>query len=232
MICSFFPAAAQTSAPEAKEPVSEYVEGGSESAEEEEGGGLLDFLPFVGGESKEIQLEKLLPSPQPRRTGPELSKESMAELQMTASLWIRGSEFTEPTVRQDKKGRYYRDYVVFADEYEAEIRRGDSHDKPFIGYIYVKGDYFKTESHETPEAAQNDFAFQYQPREFRIIFHRIEKWEYSDELNGGPFVFSERWEFRNLQSRVAVDSLKKEDHAGQFEQETGVTQQPQPSPSE
>jgi hypothetical protein len=198
------PVWAQTQESTGRQRDSEYMEKKEES-ENDDGGGLFDFLPFVDGGPKKIQPENLRPSPKPQRSKPFFSAEDMEELQMTAHMWLLGSEFTEPTVRQDEEGKYYRDYIVFGDEYEAEVVRGDSESSPFIGYIYIKGDYFKTTSHPTPDAAKADFKFKYQPRDFRVVFKRVERWEYSDNPNEEPFGFIERWEFQNLQSRFAVD---------------------------
>jgi hypothetical protein len=204
MCLLFLPAFTWAQEASSREPDSEYVEKGREP-ESEEGGGLFDFLPFVGGGQKKIELERLVPTPKPERSKPVFSKRNMEELQATAGVWLLSSEFTEPTVRQDGEGKYYRDYIIFGDEYEAEVVRGDAEDKPFVGHIYIKGDYFKTRSHDTAEDARSDFKFKYQPRDFRVVFNRTEKWEYSDDPNSDPFLFVQRWEFHNLQSRFAVD---------------------------
>jgi hypothetical protein len=198
------PAFAQTERPESRKLDSEYVEK-EKGAERDDEGGLFDFLPFVDSGRKKIQPENLRPSPKPKRSRPLFSKEAMEELQLTARVWLLTSGYTEPTVREDGDGGYYRDYIVFADEYEAEVVRGDAESSPFIGYIYIKGDYFKTKSHPNADAAKADFKFKYQQRDFRVVFHRVEQWEYSDNPNEEPFTFIERWEFQNLQSRFAVD---------------------------
>lgn len=202
------PVLAQTERPSTEEPDSEYVEK-TQRADREESGGLLDFLPFIGGPQKKITPEKLLPSPKPEQSKPVFSKRKMEELQMTAGMWLLSSEFTEPTVRQDRDGRYYRDYVVFAEEYEAEVVRGNSEDTPFVGHIFIKGDYFRTKSHDMADAARSDYKFGYQSLEFRVVFNRMEKWEYSDNPDREPFIYTERWEFHNLQSRIALDFSKR-----------------------
>ncbi len=167
---------------------------------EEQGSGLFDFLPFVSGRAKEIPPEDLAPA-EPKRNKSPLAKRDMEEFQMVAERWLLASEFTEPTVRRDKEGKYYRDYIVFAKEYTMEVVRGDLEHRPFIGYIYAKGDYFRTKSHDAPDDARSDFGFKYQPRNFRLIFDRVEKWEFSDNPNEEPLTFAERWEFRTLQVR-------------------------------
>ncbi|MBI4831065.1 MAG: hypothetical protein HY801_05825, partial [Candidatus Lindowbacteria bacterium] len=188
----------------AEEPDSEYVDSDAKSEQKEEGGGLFDFLPFVGEPPKKVESEKLTPSPLPRESKPVLSKKKMEELQMAADRWLTTSEYTEPTLRRNSKGEYYRDYIVFANEYKAEVLRGDDDEKPFVGNVYVKGDYFHTKPHFNSAAAQADFQFDYQAREFRLIFDRIEKWDYSQNLDDEPFTFTERWEFRKLQARPVI----------------------------
>lgn len=187
-----------------REPDSEYVEK-KPASKRREGGGLFDFLPFVDTRPSRVEPEKLKPSQLPQESKPVLSKQKLEQLQQVAERWLLTTEFAEPTVRRDENDKYYRDYIVFAGEYEAKVIRGGTEQNPFIGHVYVKGDYFKTQSHDTPEAVQNDFKFKYQEREFRVIFDRMEKWEYSDNPDAEPFVFGERWEFRGLQSRPVVE---------------------------
>lgn len=187
-----------------REPDSEYV-AKERASKRREGGGLFDFLPFVGTRPSRVEPEKLKPSPLPQESKPVLSKQKLAQLRQVAERWLLTTEFAEPTIRRDENDKYYRDYIVFAGEYEAKVMRGGTEQNPFIGHVYVKGDYFKTQPHDTPEAAQNDFKFKYQEREFRVIFDRMEKWEYSDNPDAEPFVFAERWEFRGLQSRPVVE---------------------------
>ncbi|MBI5116731.1 hypothetical protein HZA56_09685 [Candidatus Poribacteria bacterium] len=169
-----------------------------------ESGGLLDFLPFVGGEPKKVEPEKLTPSPLPKESKPVLSARKMQELQEVADKWLTTSEYTEPMLRRNGNREYYRDYIVFATEYKAEVLRGDKDERPFVGNIYVKGDYFFTKAHPSAADAESDFSFDYQPREFRVVFERLERWDYSDKLDEKPFVFTERWEFRKLQTKSVV----------------------------
>ncbi|UCD57406.1 MAG: hypothetical protein JSV16_16645 [Candidatus Hydrogenedentota bacterium] len=187
---------------DSREPDSEYME---KEREKKKGSGLFDFLPFVGGRSKEVSPEKLVPSPLPLQSKPVLSKGKLEELGVVADQWLQMSEFTEPTVRRDEGGGYFRDYIVFAGEYRVEVLRGDAEDKPFVGYVYVKGDYFRTRSHGEPADAESDFNFTYRPNEFRLIFDRVERWDYSYDPDEEPFTFTERWEFRRLQSRPIID---------------------------
>jgi len=200
-LCSSRTPAQGRKAPE-REPDSEYVEKRDTSKRR---GGLFDFLPFVGSRTRKVEPERLEPSPRPQASKPVLLKGELEQLRGAAEKWVLGSEHTEPTVRQDENGRHYRDYIVFANEYEAKVLRGQSDEVPFIGHIYIKGDYFKTRSHEMPEGARADFKFSYQTREFRVIFDRTEKWEYSDDPAEEPFMFVERWEFQGLQSRPVVN---------------------------
>lgn len=194
---------AQARKTEEREPDSAYVE--KEDAPRQSEGGLFDFLPFVGRDRTRVEPEKLEPTPPPRKRGPILKRNEMQQLREATERWVLTTEFGEPTIRQDANGGYYRDYIVFADEYEAKVLRGDSEERPFIGHIYIKGDYFKTRSHAIPEDARSDFKFNYETREFRIIFERITKWEYSTDPAGEPFSFVERWEFGGLQSRPTVN---------------------------
>jgi hypothetical protein len=185
----------------AGEPDSVYVDEGRRP-QQDEGGGLLDFLPFFGRRAKEVEPEKLSPSPRPEKTQPGLSAREMDQLRQAATDWLLTSEFTEPTLRQDEEGEYYRDYTVFADEYDIAVLRGESQEQPFIGRVTIKGDYFRTKPHELMEAAQSDYDFDYQSREFRIIFSRVEKWEYSDDPREEAVVFKEEWAFSAMQSRL------------------------------
>ena len=152
-----------------------------------------------------VESEELKPSPKPQASKPELRKKEVLQLRAIAERWLLTSEFIEPTVRVDADGRYYRDYIVFATEYEARVLRGDTREVPFIGHVHIQGDYFKTRSHETSEAARSNFKFKYETRDFRLIFDRVEKWEYSLEPTAEPFAFVERWEYRTLQSRPSVN---------------------------
>ncbi len=197
------PATAQARKPTEPEPDSEYVEKKS-VPKRSEGGGLFDFLPFVGSRQRSIEPEKLEPSPAPRESRPVLFESELVQLRGVAEKWVLTTEFAEPTVRQEGDGRYYRDYIVFADEYEAKVLRGKTDKVPFIGHIYIKGDYFRTSSHDTGDDARADFKFNYQTREFRVVFDRVEQWEYSEDPAQAPFAFIERWEFRGLQSRPVV----------------------------
>jgi hypothetical protein len=179
-----------------REPDSKYVE--KPDAKKGQGSGLFDFLPFVDGRAKEVPLEDLAPAIPEQKKSP-LSTRDMEEFRLVAERWLLASEFTEPTVRREKEDKYYRDYIVFAKEYTIEVVRGDSEHHPFIGHIYAKGDYFRTKSHDAHDDARSDFGFKYQPRDFRLIFDRVEKWEFSDNPNEEPLTFAERWEFRTLQ---------------------------------
>jgi len=185
------------------EPDSVYVEK-DDSSQRSDSGGLLDFLPFVRRKSSKVESEVLTPSPLPQESKPVLQKEELDQLRAVAEKWVLTSEYAEPTVRQDENGQFYRDYMVFADEYEAKVLRGRSQEQPFVGHVYIKGDYFKTQSHDTPESAAADFKFKFLTREFRIVFDRIKKWEYSSDPGSEPYVFAERWEFNGLQSRSVV----------------------------
>lgn len=193
---------AQTRKTDRRPPDSEYVE---QEPKAERGGGLFDFLPFTTRRSKKVQQEDLAPSPLPKESKPVLSDEDMGELRLVADRWLLTSEFTEPTVRQDEHGKFYRDYIVFAGEYRVEVVRGDTEERPFIAYAYVKGDYFKTQSHDERQEAESDFDFKYEPLDFRLIFERVEEWEYSENPNEEPFTFTAEWQFRRLQSRVQID---------------------------
>jgi hypothetical protein len=191
-----------------REQDSEYVES-ERTSSNDESGGLFGFLPFLRGQPREgVPSERLVPAPLPEESKPVLSKKKMEQLQAAAERWLLTSEFTEPTLRQNERDRYYRDYIVFSGEYRIEVLRGNAEDKPFFAYIYVKGDYFRTEAHDDPDDAESDFSFEYQPREFRLIFDRVEKWDYSDNADEAPFAFTEQWEFRKFQSRPTVDSSK------------------------
>jgi hypothetical protein len=169
------------------------------------GGGFFDFLPFVGGRKAKVAPEDLTPSPPPQESKPVLREKELAQLRIVTEQWILGTEYAEPTIRQGDDGKSYRDYIVFSDEYEAKVLRGEAEEKPFIGHIYIQGDYFRTAPHDSPEKASSDFKFTYQSREFRLVFDRIKKWEYSDKPGDEPFKFVERWEFNGLQSRPVVD---------------------------
>ncbi len=195
-----WPAPARGEDTSAREPDSEYVEK-KPVPKRREGGGLFDFLPFVGSRPRKVEPEKLEPSPPPEESKPVLFKSEVEQLRGVTEKWVLTSEFTEPTVRQEEGGGHYRDYIVFADEYQAKVMRGDKEEIPFIGHIYINGDYFKTGAHSTAEEDRADFKFNYQAREFRVIFNRVEKWEYSDIPTDEPFAFVERWEYSGLQSR-------------------------------
>lgn len=198
------PVFAQARKTQEREPDSKYVEK-EPTRKRSEGGGFFDFLPFVGGRKTKIAPENLKPSPLPQESKPVLEQRELAQLRGVAERWVLGTEYAEPTIRQDENGRHYRDYIVFSDEYEAKVMRGESEENPFIGHIYINGDYFNTKPHDSPEDARTDFKFNYQTREFRVVFNRIEKWEFSDDPNDEPFRFVERWEFGGLQSRPVVD---------------------------
>lgn len=185
-------------------PDSEYFQE-DERPKPAERGGFFDFLPFIGDNRTKVEPEKLRPSPLPKKSERVFSPKQMEELRKTAAQWLLASEFTEPTVRRDEKGKHYRDYIVFANEYEIEVLRGDSDDVPFIGHVYVKGDYFTTGPHDEPEEARSDFNFQYKQRDFRLVFERAEKWEYSDNPDEEPFMYREKWEFKKIQSRPTVE---------------------------
>lgn len=185
-------------------PDSEYFQK-DERPEPAERAGFFDFLPFVGDNRAKVSPEKLRPSPLPKKSERVFSPRQMEELRKTAAQWLLASEFTEPTIRRDEEGKHYRDYIVFANEYEIEVLRGDSDDVPFIGHVYVKGDYFTTRPHDEPEEARSDFKFQYKQSDFRLIFERSEKWDYSDNPDEDPFMFREEWEFKKIQSRPAVE---------------------------
>jgi len=185
-------------------PDSEYFQK-DERPKPAERGGFFDFLPFVGDNRAKVAPEKLRPSPLPRKSERVFSPKQMEELRKTAAQWLLASEFTEPTVRRDEEGKHYRDYIVFANEYEIEVLRGDSDDVPFTGHVYVKGDYFTTSPHDEPEEARSDFKFQYKQRDFKLIFERSERWEYSDNPGEEPFMFREEWEFQKIQSRPAIE---------------------------
>ena len=185
-------------------PDSEYFQK-DEKPKAAERGGFFDFLPFIGDNRTKVAPENLRPSPLPKKSKRVFSPKQMEELRKTAARWLLASEFTEPTVRRDEKGKHYRDYIVFANEYEIEVLRGDSDDVPFIGHVYVKGDYFTTRPHDGPEEARSDFKFQYKQRDFRLMFERSEKWDYSDNPGEAPFMFREEWEFKKIQSRPVVE---------------------------
>jgi hypothetical protein len=187
-----------------RQPDSEYIYK-EDAPKKSEGGGLFDFLPFRRKSATIVESEELKPSPKPQASKPELRKREVQQLRSIAERWLMTSEFIEPTVRQYPDGRYYRDYIVFANEYEARVLRGNSREVPFIGQVHIEGDYFKTRSHETPEGAKSDFGFKYETRDFRLIFDRVEKWEYSLNPTAEPFAFIERWEYRTLQSRPTVN---------------------------
>jgi len=222
----------QKGTPKSTEPDSAYVDKG-EAKPEEGGGGLLDFLPFFGGHSKKTAPpEQLTPSPLPEASKPVLSKDDLDELREDANEWLTTSEITEPAVRVDESGKYYRDYVVFASDYKIDVLRGSGKDKPFVANIYVQGDYFKTKTYDDSSHAQADFDFKYQALEFRVVFEREEKWEYSPDPNEEPFRYTERWEFRKLQSRAKVN-LPEQNPAPAQPAETGdVTPQVPPQPTE
>jgi hypothetical protein len=196
-------ALAQARKPPEPEPDSEYVEK-RDSPKRDDSGGLLDFLPFVRRKPAKVEPETLTPSPLPQESKPVLQREELAQLRSVAENWVLTSEYAEPAIRQDDNGQFYRDYIVFADEYEAKVLRGRSQEKPFIGHVYIKGDYFKTQSHNDPESASADFKFKFLTREFRVVFDRVKKWEYSSDPDSEPYIFVERWEFNGLQSRSVV----------------------------
>jgi hypothetical protein len=199
------PAAAEAKKKQAREPDSVYVEKKEDRKQQRSSSGFFDFLPFIGGRKAKVAPEDLKPSPPPQESKPVLQKKELAQLRIVAEQWILGTEYAEPTTRQGDSGKSYRDYIVFSDEYEAKVLRGESEENPFIGHIYIQGDYFKTASHDSPEEASSDFKFTHQSREFRVIFDRIKKWEYSDKPGDEPFRFVERWEFNSLQSRPVAD---------------------------
>ena len=222
---------AQARKTQEREPDSKYVEK-KEDRKRRSGGGLFDFLPFVGGRRTKVAPEDLKPSPTPQESKPALQKKELEQLRGVAERWVLSTEYAEPTTRQDDKGGHYRDYIVFADEYEAKVLRGKSEENPFIGHIYIQGDYFKTASHDSPEAARSDFKFTYQSREFRVVFDRIKKWEYSNEPDDEPFQFVERWEFNGLQSRPTVDMVEILSAPEPPAEEMGKAPVPQPDSPE
>ncbi len=167
------------------------------------GGGILDFLPFIGNHSNKVPKEDLAPSPPEKK--PALSEEELNQLKAVVSHWLITSEITEPAVRNTEDGRYYRNYIVFSEEYRIDVLRGESPEKPFVANVYVRGDHFRTAPHETTEEAQSDRDFAFEPLEFRIIFEKVEKWDYSSALDEPPFVFREEWQFRKLQSKVNLE---------------------------
>lgn len=203
----YSPAFAETAKPETGESEAAREDAVSDGAAgEEKSGGVFDFLPFVGDDGVKVAPETLKPSPKPRKIKPKLEKKEVDQLRGVAERWVLASEYTEPTIRVSDDGEYYRDYIVFANKYEAKVLRGKSADVPFIGQVYINGDYFRTRSHETADEARADFKFKYQIREFRIVFNRIEKWEFSIDSSDEPFVFVERWEFDGIQSRAIRDA--------------------------
>ncbi len=216
------------------EPDSAYVDKGESKPEEGGGGGgLLDFLPFFGGHSKKaIEPERLTPSPLPEASKPVLSKNDLEELRAAANQWLTTSEITEPKVRADENGKYYRDYVVFANDYKIDVLRGVAKDRPFVANVYVQGDYFKTNMYDDSAHAEADFDFKYQPLEFRVVFERVEKWEYSASASEEPIRYTRRWEFRKLQSRAKVDLSEKNPAPAQPGQKSDVNAQPTPQPIE
>lgn len=224
---SLVSAIAQTRKTDSRPPDSEYVE--QEPKPKREGGGLFDFLPFVGKRSQKVPPEKLAPSPLPKESKPVLSNKDMGELRLVADRWLLTSEFTKPTVREDAKGRFYRDYIVFANEYRVEVVRGETDERPFIAYVYVKGDYFKTDSHDERQEAQTDFDFKYEPLDFRLIFERVEKWEYSENPDEAPFTFTAEWQFRRLQSRVKLDVPEETGTSDETPAEGGGVGTPEPA---
>jgi hypothetical protein len=176
-----------------------------EEAPRESGGGLLDFLPFFGGAQRpQAPDEPLLPSlpPTDKTIVPE---EDLSDLKMVTGHWLLTSEITEPAARKSEDGRYYRDYIVFDDEYRIEVVKGDSPETPFLARVYVRGDYFHTAAHESAESAQSDYNFQYEPLDFRVLFERVERWDYSTGSEEEPIVFREQWVFRKLQSKAKGD---------------------------
>ncbi|RJP21805.1 MAG: hypothetical protein C4520_09110 [Candidatus Abyssobacteria bacterium SURF_5] len=206
LLLVFLPAHAFPQEDGRNEPDSLYLE--REDSLKNESGGLLDFLPFFGNKRNEIRNERLLPSPSPKASKPVLAARELNELKTFAGNWLLTSEITEPAVRKTEDDSYYRDYIVFDDEYTIEVMRGDSPEKPFIGYVYARGDYFQTAPHETAEEARSDFNFKYQPLDFRVIFERIEKWDYSTESQEAPIVFREQWVFQKLQSKAKAETSK------------------------
>lgn len=226
------PALAETEKTNQKsaEPDSAYVDKGEKPAEQ---GGLLDFLPFFGGHSKKtLPPEQLTPSPLPEASKPVLSKDDLEELREDANEWLTTSEITEPAVRMDENGKYYRDYVVFASDYKIDVLRGAGKDKPFVANIYVQGDYFKTKMYNDSSHAQADFDFKYQPLEFRVVFERVEKWEYSPSPNEEPFQYTEKWEFRKLQSRAKVDLPEQSPAPAQPAEKSDLTPEAPQLPAE
>lgn len=224
---SFVSAFAQTQKADRRPPDSEYVE--REPKPERDGGGLFDFLPFVGRRSKNVPPEDLAPSPLPKESKPVLSNEELGELRLVADRWLLTSDFTQPTVRQDEENRFYRDYIVFAGEYRLEVVRGDTEERPFVAYVYVKGDYFNTDPHDERHVAESDFDFKYEPLEFRLIFERVEEWKYSENPNEEPFTFTEQWQFRRLQSRVKVDLPEGAGASGETPAGEGGVETPEPA---
>ncbi|RJP64092.1 MAG: hypothetical protein C4532_19930 [Candidatus Abyssobacteria bacterium SURF_17] len=189
-------------------PDSVYMEQ-EQGSDDEQGGGLFGFLPFVGDRRKNVPAEELAPSPLPQESKPVLSDKDLGQLRMAADEWLLTSEFTQPKLREDAEGRYYRDYIVFSDEYRVEVLRGDTQERPFLAYVYVGGDYFRTRPSDEPSKAAADFSFDYEPLEFKVVFERVEEWAYSENPNDEPIRFKETWEFRKLQSRLKIDLPEK-----------------------
>jgi hypothetical protein len=207
-----------------KEPNSAYVEHEEQAPQS---GGLLDFLPFFGGSRKQrVPQEKLVPSPNAGEGKKVISEDDLTELKQVAGHWLLTSEITEPAVRKTEEESYYRDYIVFDDEYKIEVLRGDSAGNPFIAYVYVQGDYFQTAMHPSREEAEADYDFKYQRLDFRVVFERVEKWDYSLNSAEVPIVFREEWHFRKLQSKANVNASESQPsvaETGSLPAESGET---------
>jgi hypothetical protein len=184
-------------------PNSAYLD--NEDETKGESGGLLDMLPFFGNKKKEVPAENLAPAPA-RQNKPALPEEDINELRMMVGNWLVSSEITEPAVRKADDGKYYRDYIVFNDEYRIDVLRGDSSEKPFMAHIFVEGDHFQTAMHDTSEEAKLDRNFSYKHLDFRVIFERVEKWDYSVSTEEAPIIFREQWVFKKLQSKVKAEA--------------------------
>ena len=201
-------ASAQNERRTEKEPDSAYIE---HEEQRPQSGGLFDFLPFIGGSRKQrVPQEKLRPSPKAGENKQVISEDELNELKQVAGQWLLTSGITEPAVRKAEGGNYYRDYIVFDDEYKIEVVKGDSAEKPFIAYVYVQGDYFQTAAHPSREEAETDYDFKYQRLDFRVIFERVEKWDYSLSSAEVPIVFHEEWHFRKLQSKATVNASESQ----------------------
>ena len=188
-----------------EDPDSAYMEREEQPKNEETG--FLDLLPFFGNK-KQIPKEKLQP-PDAAESKPAISDEDLNELKAVVGHWLLTSEITEPAVRKTEDGSHYRDYVVFGDEYRIDVVKGASREEPYLANVYVRGDYFQTQTHDSVERAQSDYSFKYQPLDFRVIFAHVEKWDYSSNSEEAPIIFREQWVFRKLQSKASATTSEE-----------------------